>query len=142
MSSRLPPHPNGSSDLAATNQALCREMSALFMLLMTELINAVSRTAGRRLAKEFEQQLNLHAAQHAWSHLTGLAELTELRRRVPDVDAKVLFSVYVSYSQYAQLLAGRILGAQLLRSTLVGLADRLPPDLAEFNVRHRIIPLP
>jgi hypothetical protein len=136
-SSRL----NESTDPAAANQALCADMSLLFTLLLTALIDAISRTGGKLLADQFKQQLNHYAAQHGWCALTGLTDLSELRHRVPDVDAKILLSVYLSYSQYARELGQQILGEPVLKSTLAACLKRLPPHLMQFNAQHGIIRL-
>ena len=141
MSSIPFPHLNESTDPAAANQALCADLSLLFTLLITGLIGTISRTGGKPLADQYKQQLNRYAEQHGWSVLTGLAELTELRHSVPDVDAKTLLSVYRSYAQQAQMLAEQILGEQLLKSTVAAVWNRLPPQMVEVNARYRIISL-
>jgi hypothetical protein len=114
-------------------------LSLLFTLLIGGLARAIARTGGTSLAEQFEEQVNRYAGQHGWRVLTGLTTLTELRQRVPVVDAKMLLSVYVSYAQYAQTLAGQILGEQMLKSTLWMVLSDLPPQLAEANSRHGII---
>lgn len=126
-------------DATGANQVMCAELSLLFTLLITRLMEAIARTGGRPLADQFAQQLNLHARQHGWSVLTGLADLADLRRRIPDVDAKVLSSVYLGYVQYAQKLARQILGEPLLKATLTTTLANLPPELAQINSRYRII---
>lgn len=126
-------------DSAGANQVLCANLSLLFTLLTTRLMEAIARTGGRPLADQFAQQLNLHARQHGWCVLTGLGDLNELRRRIPDVDAKVLSSVYQAYARYAQKLARQILGEPLLKATLVSLLTNLPPDLAQINTQYRIV---
>jgi tetrahydromethanopterin S-methyltransferase subunit G len=126
-------------DSAGTNQVLCANLSLLFTLLITRLMEAIARTGGKPLADQFAQQLNLHARQHGWCVLTGLSDLNELRRRIPDVDAKVLFSVYQAYARYAQKLARQILGEPLLKATLVSLLTNLPPDLVQINTQYRIV---
>jgi len=128
-------------DSAGANQVLCADLSLLFTLFITRLMEAIARTGGRPLADQFAQQLNLYAQQHGWNVLTGLTDLSELRRRIPDVDAKVLVSVYLAYVQYAQKLARQVLGEALLKATLAAMLTNLPPDLAQINVQYRIIRL-
>jgi hypothetical protein len=70
-----------------------------------------------------------------------LADLGELRQRIPNVDAKMLSSVYLSYARYAQELARQILGEQLLKSTLTTMLANLPPDLDQLNTQYEIIRL-
>jgi hypothetical protein len=130
---------NESADSAAANQVLCADLSLLFTLYITRLLEAIARTGGRPLADQFAQQLNVYAQQHGWSVLTGLNDLNELRRRIPDVDAKVLSSVYLAYRQYAQKLARQILGEPLLKATLIAMLTNLPPDLAQINSQYRIV---
>ena len=57
---------NESTDPATANQALCADMSLLFTLQITALIDAISRTGGKLLADQFKQQLNHYATQHGW----------------------------------------------------------------------------
>ena len=121
------------------NQVLCADLSLLFTHFVTRLVEAIAHTGGRPLADQFALQLDLHARQHGWSVLTGLNDLGELRRRIPDVDAKVLASVYLAYAQYAQKLARQILGELLLKATLTSMLANLPPDLAQVNSHYRII---
>jgi len=128
-------------DPSGANQVACADLSLLFTLFMTRLLEVIARTGGKPIADQFAQQLNSYAQQHGWSILTGLADLADLRDRIPDVDAKVLASVYLSYAQYAQKLARQILGEQLLRSTLATLLANLPPDVAQLNAQHGIIRL-
>ncbi len=130
---------NEPADSAGANQVLCADLSLLFMQFITRLMEAIARTGGRPLADQFAQQLNLYAQQHGWSVLTGLSDLNELRRRIPDVDAKVLLSVYVAYTQYAQKLARQILGEPLLKATLAATLANLPPDLAQINSQYQIV---
>ena len=130
---------NAPADSAASNRALCADLSLLFTLLIAGLGGAIARTGGKPLADQFEQQLNRFAGQHGWSVLTGLTDLAELRRYTPDVDAKMLLSVYVSYAQQARVLTGQILGEQMLKTVLVTLLNSLPPQLAEFNTRYCLI---
>jgi hypothetical protein len=129
----------GSLASASANQVLCADLSLLFMQLLTRLMETIARTGGRPLATQFAQQLSLYAQQHGWSVLTGLRDLSELQQHTPDVDAKMLSSVYVAYAQYAQKLAGQILGEQLLKATLSVMVANLPPDLAQINAQYRII---
>jgi hypothetical protein len=128
-------------DPTGANQVLCADLSLLFTLFSTRLLEAIARTGGKPLADQFGQQLDCYARQHGWNVLTGLTSLTELRYRIPDVDAKMLSSVYVSYAQYAQKLARQILGEQLLKSTLATLLMNLPSDIAQLNTQHGIIRL-
>ncbi|HTP11879.1 MAG TPA: hypothetical protein VMP08_26675, partial [Anaerolineae bacterium] len=111
------PQLNESPHLETANQTLCGTLSLLFALLLTELEQAVARSGGKALAAEFERRMNQYAEQHGWSVLTGLAHLSDVRECVPDVDARMLSSVYVSYAQYARKLAWQILGEQMLAST-------------------------
>jgi hypothetical protein len=124
---------------ASANQILCADLSLLFTQLLTRLMEAIARTGGRPLATQFAQQLSVYAQQHGWSVLTGLRDLSELQRRVPEVDAKMLASVYVAYAQYAQKLARQILGEQLLKATLTTMLTNLPSDLTQINAQYRII---
>ena len=132
---------NEPADSAGANQVLCADLSLLFTLFITRLMEAIARTGGKPLADQFAQQLNLYARQHGWSVLTGLGDLSELRRRIPDVDAKVLSSVYLAYAQYAQKLGRQILGEPLLKSTIAAMLTNLPPDLAQINSQYRIVAL-
>jgi hypothetical protein len=128
-----------SADHETVNQALCGNLSLLFTLLLTELTQAMSRSGGKALAEEFERRMNLYAAQHGWKVLTGLTQLSDLRECVPDVDARMLSTVYASYAQYARTLARQILGDQLLATTLASCVNKLPPHAAEINNQYRII---
>ena len=130
---------NAPADSAATNQALCAGLSLLFSQLIAGLAGAIARTGGKPVADKFEQQLNHFANQHGWSVLTGLADLTELRRYTPDVDARMLLSVYMSYAQHARVLTGQILGEKMLKSILVTVLNSLPPQLVELNARYGLI---
>jgi hypothetical protein len=129
------------SDSTGANQVLCADLSLLFTQLLTRLMEAIARTGGRPLAEQFARQLSLYAQQHGWSVLTGLSDLSELRRRTPEVDAKMLSSVYLAYAQYAQKLARQVMGEQLLKATLNAMLTNLPPDLAQINFQYRIIRL-
>ena len=135
----LIPQLSESANLATANQALCRDLSLLFTRLLTELERAIARSAGRPIAEEFEQRLNLYAAKHGWKVLTGLAHLTDLQEHVPEVDARMLANVLASYAQYARTLAGQILGEQLLLTTLVTFVNTLSPQAVELNRQYRII---
>jgi hypothetical protein len=128
-------------DPTGANQVLCADLSLLFTLFVTRLLEVIARTGGRPLADQFTRQLNSYAQQHGWSVLTGLADLNELRQRIPNVDGKVLASVYLSYGRYAQGLARQVLGEHLLRSTLATMLTNLPPDLAQLNTQYGIIRL-
>ena len=130
---------NESSDPAMANQALCADLSLLFMLFIARLTEVVARTGGKPLADQFEQQLNRYAQQHGWSVLTGLTDLSELKHYIPNVDARMLSSVYGSYAQYAQNLARQILGTHMLKSTLTTLLTDLPLQAAQVNAQYRII---
>ncbi len=123
------------------NQFLCAKLSMLFMLLLTALARAIAETGGTQLASQFEQQINRYAMQHGWAALTGLNSLTELKEYAPNVEAKMLAAVYLSYAQYARLLAGRILGQHVLTFTLMKLLNSLSPELAQLNAQHGIIRL-
>jgi hypothetical protein len=128
-----------SIDLETANQTLCGNLSLLFTLLLTELERAISRSAGKPLVAEFDQRVNHYAEQHGWKVLTGLTQLTDLREHVPEVDARMLATVYASYAKYARTLAAQILGEQLLTVTLASVVNNLPPHVAEINSRSRII---
>jgi len=141
MSSTPLSHSDSSADFAITNQILCAKLSLLFTLLLATLTRAISQTGGTQLANQFELQLNRYAAQHGWNALTGLTDLAELRQCVPDVDARMLLAVYLSYSRYARSLAGQILGERVLTSALTKLLNSLSPELAQLNARHEIIRL-
>jgi hypothetical protein len=130
---------NESPDPAVANQVLCADLSLLFMLFITRLTEVVAHTGGKPLADQFVQQLNRYAQQHGWRVLTGLTDVTELKHNIPNVDARMLSSVYSSYAQYAQRLAGQILGTHLLKSTLATLLANLPPQAAQVNGRYGII---
>jgi hypothetical protein len=138
-----PPFSNSSelSNPAAANHALCTDLSLLFTLQIAALVGAISRIAGKPLADQFEQEINRYAGQHGWSALTGLTNLTELKQRVPDVDARMLLTVYLSYIRQARALAGKVVGDQVLRSTLSALLDSLPSPLAEVNRLYGVIRL-
>ena len=130
---------NESANLETTNQALCGTLSLLFTLLLAELEQAMSRSGGKALGAEFERRMNLYAEQHGWRVLTGLAQLSDLRECVPEVDARMLATVFVSYAQYARTLAGQILGDQLLTTTLAACLKKLPPHVVEINRQYKII---
>jgi hypothetical protein len=132
---------NESPDPAVANQVLCADLSLLFTLFITRLAEVVSHTGGKPLADQFVQQLNCYAQQHGWSVLTGLTDLAELKHYIPDVDARMLSSVYISYAQYAQGLARQILGTHLLKSTQASLLASLPPQAAQLNAQYGIIRL-
>lgn len=132
---------NESSDPAATNQALCADLSLLFTMFTTKLVEVIAHTGGKPLADQFAQQLNRYAVQHGWTALTGLTDLNELKHRIPDVNAKMLASVYLSYTQYAQGLARQVLGEQLLKSTMATLMANLPSRVVQLNVQYEIIRL-
>jgi hypothetical protein len=133
------PHLNGPADLETVNQTLCGNLSLLFTLLLAGLTQAISRSGGKLLANEFEQRMNHYAEQHGWRALTGLTDLTDLRGCVPEVNAKMLSTVYASYGQYARTLAGQILGEQLLTTTIGALLSDLPPRLIELNAQYNIV---
>jgi hypothetical protein len=126
---------------AAANAAECAHLTLLFRALQSALTNAIARTGGRGLAQEFDGRLEIYAREHAWTALTGLPDLKAAIHRVPDVDARMLLNVYLDYSTYARSMAGRILGEQLLRTTLQDACLRLPPELAELNARSPLVPL-
>jgi len=128
-----------SPDPAVANQARCAELSQIFSLCVKRLSEAIAQTGGRPLADEFAQQINRYAGQHGWSVLTGLTDLAELNQCVPDVDARMLASVYSSYTQYAVGLACQILGAQLLNLTLTAILASLSPEAAQLNAQYRLI---
>jgi hypothetical protein len=122
------------------NAAECAGLSRLFLALRGALQEAIARTGGRALAAEFELRLETYAGEHAWHALTGLPNLEALRGRVPDIDYRMLLSVYQDYSGFARQLAGRLLGDQLLRSVLRSACLKLPPELAERNAHTTLIP--
>ena len=133
------PQLNEPANLETTNQTLCGTLSLLFTLLLAELEQAMSRSGGTALAEEFERRVNHYAEQHGWRVLTGLTQLSDLRECVPDVDAKMLSTVYASYAQCARTLARQILGEQLLTTTLAACVSKLPPHAAEIDRQYRII---
>lgn len=122
------------------NAAECADLSMLFLALRSAVHEAIARTGGRDLADEYEQRLEGYAGEHAWHALTGLPNLDALRGRVPDIDCRMLLSVYQDYSAYSRQVAGRLLGDQLLRSVLRAACLALPPNLAELNARSPLIP--
>ncbi|MBI5565981.1 MAG: hypothetical protein HY870_13885 [Chloroflexi bacterium] len=122
-----------------TNQALCADLSLLFKTLLVGLSDVIARTGGKPLSDQFTKQLNHYAGQHAWQALTGLADLSQLGQRLPDVNARILLSVYRSYARQAQLLARQILGEYLLKSTMATLLSQLPPQLAALNEQYGLI---
>lgn len=124
----------------AANAAECANLTLLFNALRAALSDAVSRTGGHSLASEFDQRLETYAGEHAWHALTGLPNLDALQVRVPDVDSRMLLSVYQDYSAFARQIAGRLLGDQLLRSAVRSTCLQLPPSLAELNTRCQLIP--
>jgi hypothetical protein len=132
---------NDATAPADANQALCADLSLLFKTLLTGLSDAIARTGGRLLADQFTQQMNRYAGQHGWQVLTGLSNLNELGARIPDVDARMLLSVYRSYARQAQLLARQILGEQLLKSTVAAVLSGLPARLAALNEQYGLIGL-
>lgn len=130
---------NESPDPVVSNQALCADLSLLFTLFVNRLTEVIAQTGGRPLADEFAQQIDRYAGQHGWTVLTGLTDLAELGQRIPDVDARMLASVYSSYAQYALGLARQILGEQLLKSTLTALLTGLSPETAQLNAQYNIV---
>jgi len=139
MPTTLSSNSSTSADPAGANHATCAEMSLLFTLLVSALASAIYRTGGKPLADQFVQQLERYAGQHGWNVLTGLKDLAELQQRVPDVDAKILLSVYLTYARYARELSRQVLGEQILKSTLAALLKSLPPRLADLNAGYEII---
>jgi hypothetical protein len=140
MSQPLPRQPSGPLR-AAANAVECTNLTLLFSALRAALAEAIGRTGGRGLAEEFETRLETYAREHAWSALTGLPDLKSLSRRMPEVDSRMLLTVYQDYSAYARQVAGKILGDQVLRTTLQEAIMQLPPGLAELNARSPLIPL-
>lgn len=140
MSNTLFSSYNRALDPGLANQALCADLSLLFSTLLAGLADVIARTGGKPLSDQFVQQINRYAGQHGWQVLTGLSSLYELGSRVPDVDARMLLSVYRSYARHAQNLAGQILGQLMLKSTVTTLLNRLPPRLAALNEQYGIIP--
>jgi hypothetical protein len=124
----------------AANAAECANLTLLFSALRAALRDAVGRTGGRALASEFDHRLEAYAGEHAWHALTGLPNLDALQVRVPDIDSRMLLSVFQDYSSFARQIAGRLLGDQLLRSVLRSAYLQLPPGLAELNARCQLIP--
>ena len=139
MSNAQLSHSDQPLDSVLTNQLLCAKLSLLFVLFQNTLTKAISETGGRPLASQFEQRLNGYAARHGWSALTGLTDLAELRQHVPDVEAKMLLTVYLSYSQYARSLAVQVLGERVLTFTLIKLLNSMPPELTRLNAQYGII---
>ena len=139
MSNAQLSHSDQPLDSVLTNQLLCAKLSLLFVLFQNALTKAISETGGAPLASQFEQRLNGYATQHGWSALTGLTDLAELRQHVPDVEAKMLLAVYLSYSQYARSLAGQVLGERVLTFTLIKLLNCMPPELTRLNAQYGII---
>lgn len=140
MSHPLPRQPSGPLR-AAANVTECTNLTLLFRALQDALTEAIGRTGGRGLAQEFDQRLEVYAREHAWTALTGLPDLKAAAHRVPQVDARMLLNVYLDYSACARGMAGRILGDQILRTTLQQACLQLPPELAELNARSSLIPL-
>jgi hypothetical protein len=136
----LPPSRHTGALPAAENADECANLTLLFNRLRTELRGAIARTGGRSLAGEFDQRLETYAGEHAWHTLTGLPTLDALHARVPDIDSRMLLSVYQDYSSFARQIAGRLLGDQLQRSVLRSTYLQLPPSLAELNARCQMIP--
>ncbi len=130
---------NGAAAPVDANQALCADLSLLFKTLLMGLGDAIARTGGRPLSDQFMQQINRYAGQHGWQVLTGLSNLNELGQRIPDVDARMLLSVYRSYARHAQLLARQILGEHLLKSTVAAVLSLLPTRLAALNEQYGLI---
>jgi len=140
MSHPLPRQPSGPLR-AAANAAECTSLALLFGALRSALTEAIGRTGGRGLAQQFDERLEVYAREHAWTALTGLPDLKAAVHRVPEVDARMLLNVYQDYSAHAREMAGRILGDQVLRTTLQEACLHLPPGLAELNARSPLIPL-
>jgi hypothetical protein len=140
MTHPIPRQPSGPLR-AAANAAECTNLALLFAALRNALSEAIARTGGRSLAQEFDERLEVYAREHAWTALTGLPDLKAAAHRVPDVDARMLLNVYLDYSAYARGMASRILGDQILRTTLQEACLQLSPGLAELNARSPLIPL-
>jgi hypothetical protein len=132
-------HTNESAAPVDANQALCVDLSLLFKTLLMGLRDAIAQTGGKPLSEQFTQQINRYAEQHGWQVLTGLSDLSELGQRIPDVDARMLLSVYRSYAREAQLLARQILGEQILKSTVATLLSHLPTRLTAINEQVALI---
>lgn len=140
MTQPFPRQPSGPLR-AAANAVECANLTLLFSALRAALAEAIGRTGGRGLSGEFEARIEAYAREHAWTALTGLPDLKSLSHRVPEVDARMLLTVYLDYSAYARLVAGKILGEQVLRTALQEACMHLPPGLAELNARSPLIPL-
>jgi len=140
MSHPLPRQPSGPLR-AAANVVECTNLTLLFSTLRHGLSETIGRTGGRGLSQEFDERLEVYAREHAWTALTGLPDLKAAIHRVPEVDARMLLNVYLDYSAFARGMAGRILGDQVLRTTLQEVCLQLPPGLAELNAKCLLIPL-
>ena len=139
MSNSPPLYSNAFAAPDNANQVLCADLSLLFKTLVMGLSDAIARTGGRLLSDQFTQQMNRYAGQHGWQVLTGLSNLNELGQRIPDVDSRMLLSVYRSYAREAQRLARQILGDNLLRSTVNAVLGLLPAHLAALNEQCGLI---
>ncbi len=133
------PQLSPATELEAANHTLCGNLSLLFTLFLADLTRAISRNGGKLLAEEFERRMNRYAEQHGWRALTGLIDLTDLRGCVPEVNAKMLSTVYTSYAQYARTLSGQILGEQLLDATVDSFLGDLPHHLVELNTGYKLV---
>ncbi len=139
MSIPLPTYPGETAGPVEANQALCADLTRLFLTLLTGLSDAIARTGGSLLSDQFTQQINRYAGQHGWCVLTGLSCLNESQQRIPNVDARILLSVYRSYARHAQLLAGQILGEQMLKATLAASLHQMPARLVTLNEQYEVI---
>jgi hypothetical protein len=130
---------NVSSLPSTVGEVPRQQLQLLFTLFITMLIEAVSRVGGIRLAHQFEQQLNHYARQQG---LDVPTDLGDFKQGSPNINDDSLMTAYRSSSQYAQSLAGQILGARLLNSTLSELQNSLTPQLRQINDHYELVPLP
>ncbi len=133
-------HPSGPLR-AAANAVECANLTLLFNALRGALKGAINFSGGKELAEEFDQRLNDYALEHAWTALTRLPDLRALSEIVPEIDAKMLLSVYQDYSAYARNIGSKVLGDRLFRSALQSAHASLSPHLAELNARCLLIPV-
>lgn len=138
-SSDTSPQSNMAADFTAGDPTLSQNAETLLSLLVTALIESVSHSGGKRLASQFEQQLSRFAREHGYSTLTSR---TGQESALSQTDVEILIATHRSYAQYAQSLAERVLGKQLLHSALKHLVDSLPPEVQQVNAKYEFICLP
>jgi hypothetical protein len=114
------------------------KLAVLFSRLIAALVKGVHRSGGKRLADQFEREINGFARQRGWNIPTGLADLGP---GPSDLDTQALLDLYDSVLRYAEKLTAMILGERLMKSALADVLNSLPSDLAQLNAHYKFIRL-